>query len=145
MIRAEEVHNSLLFAAILAIPGLGMLAVAATHSVLAIRILLGISGVVILGAAAMALGGFHYVFSATGVEIRTLGFKVRTISREEIRGYRPDRWNVAGGYGIRGLGASKAYVWGNRGVRIKTADGQVFLGCDDPQKLVRDLDLVTGG
>jgi hypothetical protein len=145
MIRAEEVHNSLLFAAILAISGLAMLTVAATHSILGIRILLGISGVIVLGAAAMALGGFHYLFSSAGVEIRTLGFRVRTISREEIRDYRPDRWNVAGGYGIRGLGASKAYVWGNRGVRIKTANGQVFLGCDDPQKLVRELDLVTGG
>jgi hypothetical protein len=144
MMAAEEVHNSVLWAAVLAIPGVVMLIMAAKYRVPALLVCLGIGGTVMIAAAAMALGGFHYIFSATGVEIRTLGFSVRTISREEIRDYHPDRWNVVGGYGIRGLGASKAYVWGNRGVRIKTTTGQVFLGCDDPQRVVRELDLVTG-
>ncbi len=48
-----------------------------------------------------------------------------------------------GGYGIRGIGDRRAYVWGNRGVRIKTSEGEVFLGHSEPEKIVRDLDLIT--
>jgi hypothetical protein len=46
------------------------------------------------------------------------------------------------GYGIRGLGNHKAYVWGNRGVRVHMDDGEVFLGHSNPQRIVHDLDLV---
>jgi hypothetical protein len=34
-------------------------------------------------------------------------------------------------------------VWGNSGVRIKTTQGEVFLGHSEPEKIMRDLDLVT--
>ena len=54
-----------------------------------------------------------------------------------------DRWKVIGGYGIRGLGNRRAYVWGTHGVRIKTTQGEVFLGHSEPEKIIRDLDLVT--
>ena len=40
-------------------------------------------------------------------------------------------------------GNRRAYVWGNSGVSIKTVDGEVFLGYEDPERIVRDLDLVT--
>lgn len=143
MMPAEEVHSSGLWAAVLAIPGIVMWAVAATHTIPALLIGLGVGGAVMLAAAAMAWSGFHYLFTPSGVEVRTFGFLLRTISGNEIQDYRPDRWSVAGGYGIRGLGASRAYVWGNRGVRIKTSDGQVFLGCSDPQKVIRELDQIT--
>ena len=143
MMPAEEVHNSALWAAVLAIPGIVMLVVAATHAIPALRIGLGAGGIVMIAAAAMAWSGFHYLFTSSGVEIRTFGFLLRTISGDEISDYRPDSWNIAGGYGIRGLGASRAYVWGNRGVRIKTSEGQVFLGCKDPQKIIRELDQIT--
>jgi hypothetical protein len=143
MTPVEEVHNSVLWAAALAIPGLAMLAFAVTHAIPALRVGLGFGGTVMLAAAAMAWTGFHYVFTPSGVEIRAFGHLLRNIPAAEIRDYHPDHWNVAGGYGIRGLGASRAYVWGNRGVRIKTSDGQVFLGCNDPQKLIRDLDQIT--
>ena len=78
-----------------------------------------------------------------GLEICTLGFTLRSIRSDEILDYRIDKWNVAGGYGIRGLGADRAYVWGSRGVRIVTSSGQVFLGSSDPQKIIRDLDQIT--
>ena len=32
------------------------------------------------------------------------------------------------GYGIRGIGERRAYVWCNSGVRIMLSDGEVFLG-----------------
>ena len=44
------------------------------------------------------------------------------------------------GYGIRGVGNTRAYVWGNSVVHISTNDGEVFLGHSDPARLVRDLD-----
>jgi hypothetical protein len=55
-----------------------------------------------------------------------------------------DSWNVLGGYGIRGLGDRKAYVFGNRGVRITTSDGEVFLGHSEPERIIRDLDAMKG-
>ena len=49
---------------------------------------------------------------------------------------------AASDYGIRGIGDKRAYVWGNRGVRIKTTEGEVFWGHDDPERIVRDLDAI---
>ena len=46
------------------------------------------------------------------------------------------------GYGIRGLGSTRAYVWGNDVVHITTLEGEVFLGTNDPARLVRDLDMM---
>jgi hypothetical protein len=48
------------------------------------------------------------------------------------------------GYGIRGIGNTRAYVWGNRVVHITTLEGEVFLGHNDPARIVRDLDMLRG-
>ena len=45
--------------------------------------------------------------------------------------------------GVRGVGDKRAYVWGNRGVLIKTSEGEVFLGHNNPEQIIRDLDLMT--
>jgi len=95
-----------------------------------------------LGAATWS--GFHYRFSHAGLEIRTMGLRLRSIPKEHIRDYRQEPWNWMGGYGIRGLGADRAYVWCNTGVRIHTFGGSVFLGHAEPQRLIRDLDVLTG-
>jgi hypothetical protein len=68
---------------------------------------------------------------------------LRSIPKEQIRHYQPSSWNWTGGYGIRGLGQDRAYVWGNSGVRIATAGGSVFLGHAQPQRLIHDLDVLT--
>ena len=94
-------------------------------------------------SAALAWDGFRYLFSSSGVEIRALGFRLRSIPAGNIKSYAPDHWNVSGGYGIRGVGDKRAYVWGNRGVLIKTLDGEVFLGHKNPEKIIRDLDLLA--
>jgi hypothetical protein len=49
---------------------------------------------------------------------------------------------VLRGYGIRGVGNTRAYVWGNQVVHITTLEGEVFLGHNDPARLVRDLDMM---
>ena len=139
----EERHGSLAWGLVMFVPAIAMLAFARTVPILGIRLTLIVSAAILIGASAMAWSGFRYSFSATGLEIYTLGFRVRSIPAAEIRSYAPDRWNVIGGYGIRGLGSRKAYVWGTTGVRIKTTEGEVFLGHHEPKKIIRDLDLVT--
>jgi hypothetical protein len=140
---AEEQHGSVMWALVMIVPACGMLLFSGNVPLAAIRLTLIASAVVLVAAAAMAWAGFRYSFSTAGIEIRTLGFRVRSISATDIRSYAVDRWNVIGGYGIRGLGNRRAYVWGNSGVRIKTTQGEVFLGHSQPEKIIRDLDAIT--
>ena len=84
--------------------------------------------------------GFKYSFRHSGLEIRLLGFRLRSIPLAQIREYDVQSWKASRGFGIRGVGASRAYVWGNRVVRIQTSDGEVFLGHSHPERVVRDLD-----
>ncbi len=139
----EERHGSKAWGLVMFIPALGMLAFSARVPIEAIRLTLILSAIILMGASTTAWSGFRYSFSSSGLDIFTLGFRVGSIPAADIRSYVPDRWNVIGGYGIRGLGNRRAYVWGNRGVRIKTSDGEVFLGHSEPEKIVRDLDLVV--
>jgi hypothetical protein len=139
----EETHGSRAFALVFLLPTGAMIASAVIVPIPAVRLALTASVLVMAGCAAMAWDGFHYLFSSSGVDIRTLGFRLRSIHAAEILNYSADRWKVMGGYGIRGLGDRRAYVWGNRGVRIKTREGEVFLGHSEPERIVRDLDFVT--
>ena len=97
-----------------------------------------------LGVLAMTWSGFQYRFLRHGVEIRMLGFRLRSIPRQSIVSYSIEPWAFIRGYGIRGLGRTRAYVWCNKVVHIKTSNGEVFLGHSDPERIVRDLDMVTG-
>jgi hypothetical protein len=141
-VMAEEVHAAPHWAFIFLFPLL--IEVAAIRSIpnTAVRIGLALSALLFLLIVSGALSGFHYVFTSSGLEIRTLGFRLRSIPREHIKAYAPARWNRFCGYGIRGIGDHRAYVWGNKGVRIETTEGEVFLGHAEPGTIVRDLDLV---
>jgi len=138
-----ETHASPLFAFVMVIPCIVLALIATRTPVPIARVALGAGSFIMLGAAAMAGSGFHYLFSKSGLEIRTLGFRLRSIPAADIRSYTVDRWNALGGYGIRGIGDRRAYVWGNRGVRIQTAEGEVFLGHSEPKRIVRDLDRIV--
>lgn len=104
------------------------------------RLSLLLVSVILLGACGLAFSGFHYIFTHAGIEITTIGFRLRSIPANEITHYNVAAWNPLGGYGIRGIGDFRAYVWGNRGVRIETSHGAVFLGHDEPERIVHDLD-----
>jgi hypothetical protein len=97
-----------------------------------------------LAVGAMAWSGFQYRFLRHGVEIRMLGFRLRSIPKQSIVSYSIEPWAFIRGYGIRGIGNSRAYVWGNKVVHIKISNGDVFLGHSDPERIVRDLDRVMG-
>ena len=141
-VLAEEEHASLMWGVVLAAPAVAELVAAANIHDTPIRIVLMATGVVLLGAAIMAWSGFHYFFSHAGVEIRVLGFRLRSIPASEIREYAIGRWSMAGGYGIRGIGNKRAYVWGNTGVRIQTGNEEVFLGSSRPERIIHHLDFI---
>jgi len=141
---AEEVHGSPLFGLLFGIPVAGIVVSFLRAAPPApVRIAIGLVGLLLLISGLAAWNGFHYFFTGRGLEIRALGFRLRSIPAEQIQRYEVGSWNVLRGYGIRGVGNLRAYVWGNRGVVIATSQGEVFLGHDDPDRIVRDLDMVT--
>jgi hypothetical protein len=141
----EETHGSrawsLLFIAMLLVQCVAAVLIPATPFRLA-SIIFGLLFAVI---AVHIWTGFQYVFTGGGLEIRTLGFRLQSIPREEIRQYTVEPWNLLRGYGIRGMGNRRAYVWCNRGVRIQTTNGEVFLGHEEPERIIHDLDSITLG
>ena len=52
----------------------------------------------------MAWSGFQYRFLRDGVEIRMLGFRLRSIPKQSIVSYSIEPWAFIRGYGIRGIG-----------------------------------------
>jgi hypothetical protein len=145
-VYATETHGSALWAIVCGAPLLVLVPiVASAPPVAGLRIALSLAALIGIWAASMAAVGFRYVFSSSGVDIRTLGFRLRSIAASDIRNYAEGTWPFWYGRGIRGLGNRRAYVWGNRGVCIQTNTGEVFLGHSQPQRLVRDLDKVVQG
>jgi hypothetical protein len=139
-VLAEETHDakgiSILFLVLAAIE----FAIALSIPVPAVRLAMSFLGVLFLLIAVHAWDGFHYRFTPTGLEISTLGVRLRSIPQSQIAKYRQEKWMALRGYGIRGLGNTRAYVWGNNVVHITALEGEVFLGTNDPARTVRDLD-----
>ena len=139
-VLAEETHDakgfSILFLALAALE----FAIAISIPVPGVRVAMSLIGVLFLLIAAHAWDGFHYRFTPDGLEISTLGLRLRSIPQSQIAKYRPEKWMALRGYGIRGLGNTRAYVWCNNVVHITTLEGEVFLGTNDPARTVRDLD-----
>jgi hypothetical protein len=138
----EEVHAGKRWGVIFLVPLLGLIPALALVKNMGARLAFGAVGIILVVVFAVAWDGFHYRFTRHGIEIRTLGYRLKTIPLLQIQHYEPSEWNARGGYGIRGLGNHKAYVWGNRGVRVKLYDGEIFLGHSDPQRIVHDLDVI---
>jgi hypothetical protein len=140
----EETHSAgawvwlILPAVIGPVIGASMVPVPAARVAMAVVVLIGSVTI------AVACSGFQYRFLKQGVEIRLLGFRLRSIPREQIQSYQADSWSALRGYGIRGVGNTRAYVWGNKVVHLKTSNGDIFLGHSDPARIVRDLDKVMG-
>ena len=141
---AEETHSGRAWSLIILLALLGpMIGVALVPSI-AGRWALSLVAVIAIGTFAISWSGFQYRFLRHGVEIRMLGLRLRSIPKQSIVSYSIEPWAFIRGYGIRGIGRSRAYVWGNQVVHIKTSNGEIFLGHNDPERIVRDLDMVTG-
>lgn len=143
-VLAEERHSGRIWALTILPAFLGPFISVAFHPTVPARFALIVVAVFGLGATALVLSGFQYRFLRDRVEIRTLGIQLRTIPKQSILSYSIEPWTMARGYGIRGIGSTRAYVWGNKVVHIKTTNGEVFLGHSDPGRIVRDLDQLTG-
>jgi hypothetical protein len=141
---AEETHSGRAWSLIILLALLGPLMGVALAPSTAGRWAIALVGVLAIGTFAMTWSGFQYRFRRQGVEIRMLGFRLRSIPRESIVSYSIEPWSLIRGYGIRGMGRTRAYVWCNQVVHIKTSNGEIFLGHSDPQRIVHDLDMVTG-
>jgi hypothetical protein len=139
---AEESHGSRAFAVLFLIIAIIELVAAYAIPLRGARIGMALSSALFLLIAAHTWSGFRYRFTPAGIEISTLGWRLRSIPQQQISGYRPEKWMALRGYGIRGLGKTRAYVWGNDVVHITTLDGEVFLGTNDPGRTVRDLDMM---
>jgi hypothetical protein len=143
-VLAEETHSGRAWSLIILLALIGpMIGVALVPST-AGRWAVALVGVIAIGTFAMSWSGFQYRFLRHGVEIRMLGFRLRSISKQSIVSYSIEPWAFIQGYGIRGIGNSRAYVWCNKVVHIKTSCGEIFLGHNDPERIVRDLNMVTG-
>ncbi len=143
-VLAQETHAGRIWTLLL-LPALIVPAVSvAFYPTAPARWALVVIAVVGIGSLALVWSGFQYRFLRHGVEIRTLGFRLRSIPKQAIVSYSIESWGLPRGYGIRGIGNTRAYVWGNKVVHIKTTNGDVFLGHSDPEKIVRDLDEMTG-
>ena len=143
-VLAEETHSgrawSLIILLALIGPMIGVVLLPSTAGRWAVSLV----GVIAIGTFAMSWSGFQYRFLRHGVEIRMLGFRLRLIPKQSIVSYSIEPWAFIRGYGIRGIGTSRAYVWCNQVVHIKTSNGEIFLGHNDPERIVRDLNMVTG-
>jgi hypothetical protein len=140
----EETHSGRAAALFILLPLVGFAIAASAVPAPALRLSLALVGLIGLATIGAAWSGFQYRFLRHGLEIRALGFRLRSIPRQQIQSYAIEQWSALRGYGIRGVGNSRAYVWGNKVVHIKTLNGDIFLGHSDPQRIVRDLDRVMG-
>ena len=141
-IGTEEVHASFVWAIVFAVMTAVELGLVAIIPIGGLRLVMVLPAFLLLGVTALAWSGFHYRFSNHGVEISTLGFRLRSIPLDNIKAYAIAPWNPMCGYGIRGIGERRAYVWCNSGVRIMLSDGEVFLGHNDPEKIMHDLNAI---
>ena len=143
-VLAEETHSGGAWSLLILPAMLGPVIALTVAQPAAVRWPAILACVIGLGTLAITWSGFQYRFLRHGVEIRMLGLRLRSIPRQSIVSYSIEPWTFIRGYGIRGIGSSRAYVWCNKVVHIKTANGEIFLGHNDPERIVRDLDMVTG-
>ncbi len=141
-VLAEEVHSGKKLAVFFLVPLAVLAAISLSIPNATARFALSLVAVITVATYAMAWDGFHYYFTRHGVEIRTLGFRLKSIPLLQIKDYEIQNWNALRGFGIRGVGNRKAYVWGRTGVRVEMYDGEVFLGHNDPQRIVHDLNVI---
>jgi Protein of unknown function (DUF1648) len=141
-ILAEETHDAKGFSILFLVMAAIEFAIAFSISAIGVRVAMSFLGVLFLLIAAHAWDGFHYRFTPAGLEISTLGLRLRSIPQSQIAKYRPEKWMALRGYGIRGLGNTRAYVWSNNVVHITTLEGEVYLGTNDPARTVRDLEVM---
>jgi len=116
-------------------------------SPIALRVLVGAAVAFVGYFTLLACAGFSYVVSRDGVRVRGLFRSMRTVSRKDILAVDIQPAPPFGGYGIRLWGGDTAYYWGGKQtVRLKMAGGNLFLGSNRPEYLLKLLqDMLSKG
>lgn len=109
-----------------------------------LRVAAGILWAVMLAIGIVAEAGYRYRFTPAGLEIRTLGFRLKFIAVEQILHYEQARWTPADGRNIPLRPGQRSFCWGGSGVRISTLQGSVYLGHKWPERIVAELDRMKG-
>ncbi len=125
-VLAEESHAAKGFSLLFLVLAIVEFAIAISLPPVGVRVAMGLLGFLLLLIAAHAWDDFHYHFSPAGLDISTLGLRLRSIPQAQIAKYRIEKWMALRGYGIRGVGTTRAYVWGNDVVHITTLEGESF-------------------
>lgn len=103
-----------------------------------------VAGMVAAYFVVLMWSGFRYRFTKEGIEIAGLWRSFMFIPIYEIESYGVRTCNPLrdfGGWGIRTCGDSKAFIWSGRHVVwIKTRTSEIFLGHEDPEKIISHLD-----
>lgn len=139
---AEEVHAGKAWSVLFLLPLAGTVFALVVVPAASMRLGAVLISLVLIGVWGMAWDGFHYFFSRSGIEVRTMGLRLKSVPTDHIKDYSVQEWKAFGGYGVRGIGHNKAYVWGNRGVRVRTAEGEIFLGHNEPERIMHDLETI---
>ena len=74
-----------------------------------------LAGLLFVAVAILALAGYRYRFTPSGIEISTLGFLVRSIPLERITHYEEGTRAFADTYSFGIYGERRAYVWAEIG------------------------------
>jgi len=104
---AEEVQSGKAWSPLLLIPMLAAAWVVLALPPGALRLGLLILTPVFLAIFGMAWDGFHYYFTRHGLEIRTLGLRLKSVPAAQIEHYSVENWKPICGYGVRGGGQSQ--------------------------------------
>ena len=143
---AEETHGSPVMASLMAALAVAIIVSASLmHASGPARVAVFLVSLILLGCSIWAFTGFVYRITTAGLEVRMLGMPIRFIAASEIDSYRAEECSPLtdfGGWGIRGIGHMRAYIWGgNRCVHVHTLAGdEVYLGVADADRMVRELE-----
>lgn len=116
-----------------------------SNDILPLRILAGALALACVAVGIMAEFGYRYRFTAEGLEISTVGFRLRFIPANQIVHYEAAKWTPGDRWNFGIFGRHRSFIWGGPGVRIETIDGSAYLGHDSPQKIVAHLDQMKLG
>lgn len=92
------------------------------------------------GVGIVAAAGYRYRFTSRGIEISTLGIRLRFIPVDRITHYEQSRLTFADNFSVSA--ERRSYLWVGFPIRIQTLDGEFLLGHLKPAILLHDLELM---
>jgi len=107
----------------------------------AIRVGVDVIALLFAGVGIVAAAGYRYRFTGRGIEISTLGIRLRFIDVDRITHYEQTRLTFGDSFSL-GMTERRSYLWVGIPVRIQTLDGEILLGHMKPAILIRDLELM---